>query len=98
LFFSHCLVDSDIVTPARPELLWGYIKRPAALHDHKATTKLFAWLTRTFNGHMFLPPPPRRHIGHLGRLADFLEAADPTTAQVLGSANGRTCRTAVPTA
>lgn len=81
--FTQYLVDRDIVTAARLEALCGHTKLPAALRDRKATTELFAWLTRTFNGDMFPPSaasPP--HPSHLARVADFLEAVDPTTGQM----------------
>ena len=81
--FTQYLVDRDIVSSARLEALCGYAKLPAALRDRKATTQLFAWLTRTFNGDMFPPSaaaPP--HPAHLARVADFLEALDPATGQM----------------
>lgn len=81
--FTQYLVDRDIVSAARLEALCGHAKLPAALRDRKATTQLFAWLTRTFNGDMFPPSaaaPP--HPAHLARVADFLEAADPATGQM----------------
>lgn len=81
--FTQYLVDRDIVTAARLEALCGHSKLPAALRDRKATTELFAWLTRTFNGDMFPPSaaaPP--HPSHLARVADFLEAVDPSTGQM----------------
>jgi hypothetical protein len=81
--FTQYLVDRDIVTASRLEHLCGHQKLPAALRDRDATTKLFAWLTQTFNGDMFPPSaaaPP--HPGHLARVADFLEAVDPVSGQM----------------
>lgn len=81
--FTQYLVDRDIVTEARLNALCGHSKLPTVLRDRKATTELFAWLTRTFNGDMFpasAAAPP--HPAHLARVADFLEAVDPTTRQM----------------
>ena len=81
--FTQYLVDRDIVSAARLEALCGHAKLPAALRDRKATTQLFGWLTRTFNGDMFPPSaaaPP--HPAHLARVANFLEAVNPATGQM----------------
>ncbi|TGQ51534.1 SAM-dependent methyltransferase [Mesorhizobium sp. M1C.F.Ca.ET.193.01.1.1] len=81
--FTQYLVDRDIVTADRFESLCGHAKLSAALRDRKATTDLFAWLTRTFNGDMFPPSaaaPP--DAVHLARVADFLEAVDPDMGQM----------------
>ena len=81
--FTQYLVDRHIVTADRLKTLCGHAELPAALRDRKATTNLFAWLTRTFNGDMFpssaaVPPDP----AHLARVAEFLEAVDPDTGQM----------------
>lgn len=81
--FTQYLVDRDIVSANRLAALCGHTMLPAALRDQKATTQLFAWLTRTFNGDMFPPSaaaPP--HPVHLARVADFLESVDPATGQM----------------
>lgn len=81
--FTQYLVDRDIVSAARLEALCGHTKLPAALRDRTATTQLFAWLTRTFNGDMFPPSAAALpHPAHLARVADFLEAVDPTNGQM----------------
>ncbi len=52
------------------------------LRDRTATEKLFAWLSETFNGDMFLPAVAvTPEASHLNRVADFLEAVDPETGQ-----------------
>lgn len=81
--FTQFLIDRDIVTADRLESLCGHAKLAAALRDRRATTNLFAWLTRTFNGDMFPPSaaaPP--DSAHLARVADFLEAVDPDSGQL----------------
>ena len=81
--FTQYLIDREIVLPDRLQRLCGYRALPPILRDRIATERLFTWLSDTFNGDMFPPSIASTplDIGHLGRVADFLEAVNPQTGQ-----------------
>ncbi|WP_238226993.1 HsdM family class I SAM-dependent methyltransferase, partial [Methylobacterium adhaesivum] len=80
--FTQYLLDRDIITADRMNSLCGTMRLSAALRDRQATSRLFQWLSKTFNGDMFppysaAPPAPE----HLSRVANFLDAVDPISGQ-----------------
>lgn len=80
--FTQYLLDRDIITAERLHSLCGTTRLSAALRDRQATSQLFKWLSKTFNGDMFPPssaaaPAP----AHLSRVANFLDAVDPVSGQ-----------------
>lgn len=80
--FTQYLLDRDIITAERLHSLCGTTRLSAALRDLQATSQLFKWLSKTFNGDMFppssaAPPAP----AHLSRVANFLDAVDPVSGQ-----------------
>ena len=82
--FTQYLIDRRIVTTRHLAKVYGHDTLAAILRDRRATKRLFDWLRETFNGDMFPSggsSAPR--AGHLGRVADFLEAVDPDTGQMM---------------
>lgn len=82
VIFTQYLIDRRIVDSARLKRACGHDALPDALRERSATTRLFTWLSETFNGDMF--PPASATVPkteYLGRVADFLEAVDPETGQ-----------------
>ncbi len=81
--FTQYLVDRRIVTPERLKTLCGCAGLAAILRDAQATRTLFSWLSDTFNGDMFPPETAGVDVAlsHLTRIADFLDAVDPTSGQ-----------------
>lgn len=80
--FTQYLLDRDIITAERLQSLCGTKRLSAALRDRQATSQLFMWLSKTFNGDMFPPSsaaPPA--LAHLSRVANFLDAVDPVSGQ-----------------
>lgn len=80
--FTQYLLDRNIITADRMNSLCGTTRLSAALRDRQATSRLFQWLSKTFNGDMFppssaAPPAPE----HLSRVANFLDAVDPISGQ-----------------
>ena len=89
--FTQYLIDRKIVTEQHLKTLCGYNDLPAILSDHTAAGRLFDWLRATFNGDVFpspdrstrgQAPEPVPAAGHLGRMARFLTAQDPSTGQM----------------
>ena len=77
------LIDRRIVGSNLLQSVCGQPSLPLALGDATATRRLFAWLTRTFNGDMFpmdsvVTTPARPY---LDRVAQFLGAIDPSSGQ-----------------
>ncbi len=81
--FTQYLVDRKIVTSAQLNDLCGYSTLPPILRDRNATARLFAWLSKTFNGDMFPPSSATNtpRTSYLARVADFLAATDPVSKQ-----------------
>lgn len=81
--FTQYLIDRRIVGPDLLQNVCGQRSLPLALGDRAATRRLFAWLTRTFNGDMFptnaSETTPARP--YLQRAAQFLLATDPISGQ-----------------
>lgn len=80
--FTQYLLDRDIITAERLHSICGTTRLSAALRNRQATSQIFNWLSKTFNGDMFppssaAPPAP----AHLSRVADFLDAVDPVSRQ-----------------
>jgi len=83
IIFAQYLMDRRIVGAGFLEEVCGHSSLPAILRHRSATSRLFGWLSETFNGDMFpaswgaaLPAP-----SCLGQVADFLEAVDPDSGQ-----------------
>jgi hypothetical protein len=82
VIFTQYLIDRRIVDSTRLKRVCGHDNLPDALRERAATTRLFSWLSDTFNGDMF--PPISATVpktDYLVRVADFLEAVDPETSQ-----------------
>jgi hypothetical protein len=81
--FTQYLIDRQIVTSSRLNKLCGYSTLPPILRDRNATTRLFSWLSETFNGDMFPPSSATNtpRTSYLARAADFLAATDPVSKQ-----------------
>ena len=84
VIFTQYLIDREIVKPSHLKKKCGYTALPSILRERPATAKLLAWLGDTFNGDMFPPSSVRTTpaASHLHRVADFLEATDPTNGQL----------------
>ena len=83
VIFTQYLIDREIVGSTRLKKVCGHTTLPPVLRDREATSRLFAWLSETFNGDMF-PPSSVRNTpakSHLARVADFLDAVDPESGQ-----------------
>jgi N-6 DNA Methylase len=83
VIFTQYLIDREIVSATRLKRLCGHMALPPILRDRTATGQLFDWLNQTFNGDMFPPSSVKNTpaISHLARVADFLDAVDPTSGQ-----------------
>ncbi len=80
--FTQYLIDRKIIGEGKLKAICGCSTLPEVLHDHRATEKLFTWLSETFNGDMFPSSAAKTpDTRHLKRIANFLEAVDPETGQ-----------------
>ena len=83
IIFTQYLVDREIVGKSLLHGMCGRESLPNVLRSKHSTAKLFAWLTKTFNGDMF--PESMKNISpapdHLSQVANFLEAVDPESGQ-----------------
>ena len=81
--FTQCLIDRGIVDEPLLQRKCGQQSLPLALRDRAATRRLFAWLSKTFNGDMFpgasIEMTPAE--SYLERVADFLQGTDPASGQ-----------------
>jgi hypothetical protein len=84
VIFTQYLIDRKIVSTGQLEAVCGHSALSTTLRNPSATTRLFAWLARTFNGDMFPPSSVKVMPAacHLAKVADFLEAVDPESHQL----------------
>ena len=81
--FAQYLVDRGIITKDFLAKLADHPTLSEVLRDRAMAERLFDWLREVFNGDMFPDHRTLEETPHLCRVADFLDATDPDTGQMM---------------